>query len=460
MKHPASFRDPAGFIFEHNGRILRQVNNAGQAQYDLLISSGLYSDLVEQQLLIPHREVPPHGMPVYPDRYRVLEPERIQTISYPYEWSFSQLQDAAVATLKIQMIALGRGMVLKDASAYNIQFHQGRPILIDTLSFEQYTPSQPWKAYRQFCQHFLAPLALMSRVDVSLNKLLAIHIDGVPLPLASRLLPKRTHLSPGLLVHLLLHARAQGGRGSGRKYSPTKLSRHNLEALIDSLIRTTKSLHWTPKGTEWGEYYSFTNYSDEAFEHKKQIIRNIVDRLKPKSVWDLGGNTGEFSRIASANEISTVCFDIDPVAVEKNYRLSKARQDKHQLPLLLDLTNPSPSLGWANRERSSLSARGPIDVVLALALIHHLAISNNLPFEIIASYFSTLGNHLVIEFIPKDDSKVQILLSTRTDIFPSYHQLEFEKAFSMYFEIVDKVAVKGSKRTIYLMKSRSESAGR
>ncbi len=456
MKSAGSFRDPAGFIFERDGHLLRQINDAGRADYDHFMSSGLYQELADAGLLIPHTDT--GGAPNRPGAaYKVIRPERVGFISYPYEWSFSQFKDAALTTLEIQRLSLAKGMVLKDASAYNIQFHQGRPVLIDTLSFAKYEPGKPWAAYKQFAQHFLAPLALMATVDPGLQRLLTVYIDGIPLPLAAKLLPRRSLLSPGLLMHLTLHAGAQSmkaGEGSkGARPQPT-LSRTRLEALIDSLTRTVRRLQWKPARTEWGDYYTFTNYSDEALNEKKRLVAELISQVKPKSTWDLGGNDGTFSRLASDAGSNAVCFDIDPVAVEKNYRHTKSTGETNHLPLLLDLTNPSPAIGWANAERDTLAARGPVDLVMALALIHHLAISNNVPLPGVASYFASLGTHLIIEFVPKSDSKVQILLASRPDIFPDYTPAGFEAAFSRYFTIVTKVAIPGTKRTLYLMKRR------
>ncbi len=202
----SSFRDPCGFLFYEGSRLLRQVNACCQKDYDHLMSSGLYNALVEKRLLIPHKEIAGHNG-LTASAYKVIEPEKVGVITYAYEWCFSQLKDAAVATLEIQKTALQHGMTLKDASAYNIQFHQGRPVFIDTLSFEIYQEGKPWEAYKQFCQHFLAPLALMSYTDIRLNQLLKLYLDGVPLDLASRLLPFKTRLSFSTLMHLHLHAK-------------------------------------------------------------------------------------------------------------------------------------------------------------------------------------------------------------------------------------------------------------
>lgn len=386
--------------------------------------------------------------------YKIIQPERVPFISYPYEWSFSQLKDAALATLSIQRRALKAGMSLKDASAYNIQFVRGKATLIDTLSFEIYKEGQPWVAYRQFCQHFLAPLALMALRDVRLNQLLRVYIDGVPLDLASKLLPFSTRLKFGLLTHIHLHAGAQKKySGAEVKTRAGPMSRQALTGLIESLDSAVRNLNWNPGGTEWGNYYDITNYSDAAFEHKKELVGQWSKKVKPGLVWDLGANNGVFSRLAGEAGAYVIASDIDPAAVEQNYRQIKAEKEENLLPLLLDLTNPSPFLGWANQERDSFGARGPADMVLALALVHHLAISNNVPLPQLADFLASLGKWLVIEFVPKADSQVQKLLVSREDIFPSYTREGFEAAFQQKFKICEAINVHESERVLYLMES-------
>ena len=214
-------------------------------------------------------------------------------------------------------------------------------------------------------------------------------------------------------------------------------------------------MKWKVKGTEWGEYYKHLNYSNEAFSSKKHIVTDFLDRTRPKTLWDLGANTGVFSRIASKKGIQTISFDLDPIAVEENYLQCFKEGQLNILPLLVDLTNPSPALGWEHRERLSLIERGPADMVMALALIHHLAISNNIPLERAALFFTQLCSFLVIEFIPKTDSQVQRLLATREDIFPNYTQENFEKAFSKCFSIQSCRRIPESERTLYLMQRRA-----
>lgn len=457
QREGASFRDPSGFIYRKDDKLYRQVNMIYKKDYDLLMSSGLYKTLVSEGLLIEHAEVDgkiPEGA------YKVLQPTLVPFVSYPYEWSFSQLKDAALATLRIQSIALTHGMGLKDASAYNIQFVNGKPLLIDTLSFEAYETGRPWVAYKQFCQHFLAPLALMAQKDVRLSQLLRVYIDGIPLDLASNLLGGMSKIKPSTAMHIHLHARSQSKHaalGSEKPVESTRqLSLQGMKALIASLESAVNAQKWHPKSlnTTWGDYYDEHSYSKAGFESKKTIVDDFLAKTKPKSVWDLGGNSGVFSRVATKRGIQTMCFDDDVVAIEYNYLKLKKSGETKLLPLVVDLTNPSSSIGWAHSERKSLAERGPCDTVMALALIHHLAIANNLPLADVTDYFARLGRDLIIEFVPKGDSMVKRLLASREDIFPSYTEAGFEEAFKTRFRIVDKQKVVGSKRIMYLMRAK------
>jgi hypothetical protein len=256
----ASFRDPSGFVFRSNGTLFRRINKSYAQNYDLLLDSGLYAQLTANGALIKHAE---SDEPRFDDAefYKTIQPHEIGFISYPYEWSFSQLKDAALLTLDIQLSALEHGMTLKDASAYNIQFEHGRPVFIDTLSFEKYSEGAPWVVYRQFCQHFLAPLALMAKSDVSLSQLSRVFIDGVPLELASRLLPASFWLKWGLVGHVHLHAKAQRTYADTqtRKSSGNTVSRNALIGLIESLRSAVADLEWKPRGTEWGRSLDGSN---------------------------------------------------------------------------------------------------------------------------------------------------------------------------------------------------------
>lgn len=446
-KIDSSFRDPSGHVFVKNNTVYRSVDPSYQKNYDSLMSSGLYQDLVERDLLVAHQEV---AEPKQTGAYKVLKPEQIDFISYPYEWCFSQLKDAALLTLKIQFAALEHGMNLKDASAYNVQFHQGKPIFIDTLSFEKYSEGQPWVAYRQFCQHFLAPLALMAKADLRLGRLSAEHLDGIPLDLAARLLPKSTRFSVGLGAHLHLHARSQQRHADDQRIAFRRLPKQNLIGLLKNLEATVKSLQLPKQKTVWGDYYADTNYRQVSAVHKKEIIQQWLSKLAPKSVWDAGANNGTFSRLASEQRIRTIATDIDPLAIEHAYR----KPDPFLLPLVIDLTNPSPAIGWQNTERPAFLQRLKVDLTMALALIHHLAIANNLPLEKVAHFFVQATEHLIIEFVPKTDSNTQRILTTRENIFPDYTEKGFEEAFMKHFVIRERIQVKESVRTLYLMQKR------
>ena len=456
----SSFRDPAGCVFSQNDEIYRQVNQVYKPHYDFLLQSGLYDALVKRQLLVPHQEIELSEVDDLDVEltYKVFKPKKVPFISYPYEWCFSELKDAALTTLAIQTLALEHGMVLKDASAFNIQFVDGKPILIDTLSFECYEEGEPWVAYRQFCQHFLAPLALMSALDPRLHSLSRNHIDGIPLDFACKLLPKLTLLRPDLALNLKHHSMAQKDEGTSAQPSvPKKISfsKASMLGLVDSLERAVKSLKLSIKKTDWTNYYADNNYSEAAQSEKQKIVSQCLEQINPTILWDMGANTGVFSRLAAAKGIYTVSMDYDHNCVEMNYLQNKERGEQKLLPLVVDLSQPTPAIGWANEERQRLDQRGRADAVLALALIHHIAIANNVPLLKIASYFSQLCNFLIIEFITKDDSQVKRLLSSRKDIFTSYNIEGFEESFSQYFTIESRFPIADTARTVYLMKKKA-----
>jgi hypothetical protein len=452
----SSFRDPAGYVFVDGGVVKRAVTVHGEADYRRFISSGLYQRLVKESLLVAHEERDA-AIRRSPEVATVLLPEQIPTISYPYEWCFGQLRDAALLTLRLEKHALEHGMTLKDASAFNVQFRGSQPIFIDTLSFEA-DRGGPWLAYNQFCRHFVAPLALMSYLGPMFHQCWKPLVDGVPLDYASALLPRRTYLRFGLLVHIHLHAKSQQ-RYSHCASPPLKTSKpivsgvDRKQHLVESLRATIQGLRVSGKPTEWSDYYGHTShYSRESEARKKEIVSQMIDRARPALVYDLGGNTGEYGRLATDAGAACVCFDIDPQCVQSNYERSKATGDRQMLPLMMDLTNPTPALGFHLRERLSLLDRGRADLLLALAVIHHLRITGNVPFLRIAAFLADLGERLIVEYVPKQDVMVQGLLQNRKDIFFDYEDDLFLRAFQEHFVMEESVPIPASGRTIYLFR--------
>jgi hypothetical protein len=457
--HPlsaVSFRDPAGFVYYKDGELNRQVNRVYREHYDQLLSSGLYQELVDAGLLIRHEELSCEAAD--PElAYKVLRPERVEFISYPFEWCFSAFRDAALVCLEIQRRALEHGMTLKDCSGYNIQFHRGRALLIDTLSFE-INRGEAWAGYRQFCEHFLGPLALMSLVDHRLVGLARATVGGVPIDLAARALPWHSRLRWGLGIHLHLHSLLQlrhgnsqvSANGSGRLKAEAQLG------LVDSLQSTIRRLRWKPPRGQWGAYYDEHTYTPEEFQKKARLVKDFLQQSAAATVWDLGANTGYFSNLACELGLTVVAFESDPACVERNYLEAKKRGETRLLPLIQDLFNPTPPFGWRNDERASIFDRGRPDVVLALALVHHLALVGNQPLENLAAFFAQLAPWLVIEFVPEDDPQAQSLRDQRRGIHHPYNRSHFESCMGAHFTILKAEPVSKSGRTLYFMRHRTK----
>lgn len=449
-----SFRDPSGFVYRKNGIIYRQLNDCCRDVWGQFISSGLCENLIKSGDLISHEPIPDaeiqtdHG-------WIVIKPEPVGFWSYPYEWCFGQLKDAALATLRIQQTALGCGMSMKDASAYNIQFVHGRPILIDSLSFEPYDPAKGWNGFRQFCMQFFAPLCLMSMTDHRLGELLRVHLGGIPIEVASRLLPLKSWAKFSTLIYIHLQAikERRCSRLSDFRCDQKGINLDKMVGLIENLESSINKMEIHPSST-WVNYYDSIHYGNQNLIEKEKIVKTYLVMVAPKTVWDFGANEGHFSRIAAQKAASVVAFDSDMASVELNYRKCKSSKINNLLPLYMDLTNPSPRLGWGNNETINLNDRGNVDLILSLALIHHLVIANNIPFNLVAKQMASLTMYLVIEFVPKSDPMVQKLLCLREDIFTDYDEQSFEHTFLKFFEILKTDKIGDTGRSIYLMKSR------
>ncbi|HEV8505430.1 MAG TPA: hypothetical protein VGQ53_08525, partial [Chitinophagaceae bacterium] len=383
----SSFRDPSGFVFEKDGGLYRQVNKIFREDFDHFIKSGCYDHFAEKQWLIPHEEVD-NNFTGSPDWYKTLKPQRLPFISYPYEWCFDMLKDAALLTLQLAKNCTPFGIILKDATPFNIQWLDGKPVFIDTLSFERYDATKPWIAYRQFCESFLSPLLLMHYSHQPLQSLLSAYPEGIPLSTTRSLLPWRSKFSFYTYLHIHIHQRlasrtkakedqVQDARQERQNFSEKKL--HNL---LDSLQSLVESLQWKGEATAWDQYYEEANKRNDYVVHKKKIIKEWLTELKEIHTGiDLGANEGSFSFLLAAENIRTIAADSDHSSINKLYQKIKREKEKNILPLLIDLANPSSAIGLNNKERTSFSERTNCDVGMALALVHHLAIGKNIPFE-------------------------------------------------------------------------------
>lgn len=452
---PSSFRDPSGFVFEQNDSVYRQVNLIYKEHYDQLLSSGLYERLVTKKLLISHHEVK-DAVATDDQVYKIIEPERINLISYSCEWSFDMLKDAALLTLKIATIALDYSMVLKDATPYNIQWHKGRLIFIDTLSFEKYEEGKPWIAYRQFCESFLSPLLLMHYKKTDLHEMQFAYPEGIPLETTRRLLPWRSTLSVHTWLHIHMHAKFSR-KHAGKSEQGAVVSKKKLIGLLMSLKTLIQSLHFKNIQTTWGNYYEEAAKRETYLETKKEIIKNWLNELPVLNAGiDFGSNNGEFTRLLTEKGIRSIAMDIDAVAINKLYLKNKEAINELIQPLLVDLSKPTPSYGLNNTERQSLLGRiYHRDIGLHLALIHHLCLGKNIPFTAIASMLVDCCKYLVIEFVPKSDYRSQILLTNKKDIYDWYTEEIFEKEFSAYFNIRKKIEIADTGRILFLMERKT-----
>ncbi len=441
---PASFRDPAGGVFRRGDRFFRRVLPPGFGDLRRLVDSGLAGELCGQGRLTGFRIV------AESPEERILELETLPFVSYPYEWCFSQLRDAALLTLDVALAALEHGMILKDASSFNVAFVRCRPVFIDHGSFTCYRDGEPWRAYRQFVMHFLGPLFLMKYVDVRCLGYLRGDLGGIPLDFISAQLPGRTWLSPGPLLHVHLHSKMQ------RRYSDTRggdvpapgavaLPRRRLERLLLDLRGCVEGLASPHPVTEWGEYYDDTNYSERAFRFKQEMVERFCRETKPARTVDFGANTGVFSGIALRHSGDVIAADLDPAAVEMLYRRN-AGNAIH--PVLQDLDNPSPGSGLFNEERSDFFSRSRGDLVLGLALVHHLRIGGNWPLERIARLFAETAPRALVEFVPKHDSQTRRLLRSRPDICADWTLDELVRALGRRYHRCEVLPIPESERTL------------
>jgi hypothetical protein len=453
VHHPSSYRDPSGFIFEKEGIIYRQVNKSYQEHFDFFIESGCYKHLSEKDLLISHEQIK-ENLSGNDNYYATLKPEKISFISYPWEWSFDMLKDAALLTLRLVKESLNYGMILKDATPFNIQWHKGKFIFVDTLSFEKYK-EVPWIGYRQFCENFLGPLLIMHYSQMPLSQLLLAWPDGIPIAVVKSLLPKRSRFSLHTYLHIHLHAKIASKKQDSNEQVQA-FSKQKLLNLIASLELLINKLRINDQQSTWSGYYEEASQRDSYLEDKKRIISDWIQALQPsvKTAADLGANEGDFSKLLAEKNIPTISGDFDPFCINHLYTSIKKSGEKNIQPLIIDLANPSPAIGVNNEERDSFINRVNVDITLALALVHHLAIGKLISFDKIAAFFSGITRYLIIEFIPPEDEKVLFMLSQKEVDTSHYTQDRFELSFGFYFTIEKKNNIAGSHRILYLMKKR------
>jgi ribosomal protein L11 methylase PrmA len=389
-----------------------------------------------------------------PDWAAVLEHERVPFISYPYEWSFRMLKDAALLQLDLLTAAMGEGQILKDASAYNVQFAGTRPVFIDVASFEQLPPGEPWHGYRQFCQLFLYPLMLQAYKDVPFQPWLRGSLEGIEPRDLHALFGLRDRLRPGVLGHVTLQAGAEKRYGATTRDVRADLKRAGFNAAIikanvSRLARLVSSLRWSRTSSTWAGYADRTSYGAEDAERKAAFVQAAAATWPRRLVWDLGGNTGRYSRIAAAHAEYVVTVDADPLAIDRLYGELQREGPANILPLVGNVADPSPGLGWRGLERLPLSGRGRPDLILCLALIHHVVISANVPLAEVVDWLASLGGELVIEFVTKDDPMVKTLLRNKDDQYTDYDQGLFEARLDLRYRVVARETIQGGTRTLY-----------
>jgi hypothetical protein len=457
IHHSGSYRDPSGFIFEKDGILYRQVNKSFQKHFDHFINEGCYHHFVEKRWLVPHATQPVNltGDDAW---YTTLQPERIPFISYPYEWSFDMLKDAALHTLRLAKEALRFGMTLKDASPYNIQWRNGQPVFIDSLSFERFTET-PWKAYRQFCENFLGPLLVAHYSQQPMQALQMAWPEGIPLQVIKSFLPKKTRFSLHIYLHIHLHA-GIASKNVPQKNEPPHFAKSKFINLLSSLELLIGRLKLRDGKSTWSKYYDEVAGRKDYLDLKKNLVGRWLDELPSISTAaDLGANEGEFSQILASRNIATIAVDFDPYCVNRLYNKIKTSAQANIQPLTIDLANPSPAIGFNNEERGSFISRLNVDLVLALALVHHLCIGKNVPLDLIASFFGRVARQLIIEFVPPNDDKTILMMAQKAMRFDQYNQQEFEASFEKYFVILKKEEIGNSGRVLYLMVKKVNGPG-
>lgn len=452
-----SFRDPNGQVHLIDGRVFRTVQNRAKEQIEFLHREALIAEAVAAGFLVDTWELQSEA---WPDALvcaaHVFEHRKVPYVSYPYEWGFAALRSAALHHLDFQLWLLERDAALSDASAYNIQFVGGNPVFIDMLSIIPYEDGAYWAGYRQFCEQFLNPLLLRALKGVAHNAWYRGTQEGISSEDLAALLSLRDRMSPNVMTHVVMHAklqrqaRQQQGAAIERARTGRVLSRRAYWGLLTGLRNWIARL--SPAGhsdSTWGHYADDNSYSDSEGAQKAEVIATFCQKVKPGMLFDLGCNSGAYSQIALKNGAKmAVGFDFDQTAVDKGFHRAKV-EDLSFLPLWLDAANTSPNQGWQQQERLGFLERAQAGAVIALAFEHHLVIGKNLPLQEVIAWLTSLAPRGLIEFVPKDDPTVEIMLALREDIFESYCEANFRDVLSRFARITGQTKVSASGRIIF-----------
>jgi hypothetical protein len=458
-----SFRDRNARVYYDGERVVRGLGQHAAQEWDQLSVTRFFPRLLSDRKVVATRRVDDASFTT-PDGRQwslFLEHERIPFVSYPYEWSFSMLKDAALLQLELVEAALAEGVILKDSSPFNVQWFGSSPVFIDVVSFERLRPGEPWVGYRQFCRLFLYPLLLEAYKGVPFRPWLRGSLDGIDAQHCRSLMSLRDLLRPGVFTHVYLQSKLQQRYAAADVDVKAKLrdSGFDKQLIQNNVRRLTKvigSLRWHPGGSEWSDYADQHGYDERDFADKTAFIRDVVGTRRWKMTWDLGSNTGVFSRMAAEGSDYVVAMDADPLAIDRLYASLQSEGQRTIHPLVVNLADPSPDLGWGGCERKSLRHRGKPELTLCLALIHHAVITANIPLAEFIDWLAGLESALVIEFVTRDDAMVQKLLRNKRDDYTDYTQSSFETCLNRSFRIVKQQTMRSGTRVLYFAEPRSQ----
>lgn len=465
-REPGSFRDPGNQVFYHDEQVFRTLDAESAAHWYELRQTAFFKDLVERGAVVATETEDRADVraKALTGRWKeLLRHERIPFISYPYEWTFGMLKDAALLHLSVLEDALENGWTLKDGSAYNVQWRGQRPIFIDISSFEPYRLGDSWIGYRQFCMMFLIPLLLRAHRDIDTASLCRSSLEGIDPEEALKFISVRDIFRRGVLSHIYLHARLQArarraeatAASSAPKWA-IKQTRDMTLRMVQSLKRLVEKLERRGGRTSWSSYEETHSYDGASFGEKKDFVERHIRSRRWPLVYDLGCNTGTFSRLCSEQADCIVAIDQDELAVDKLYRRIKTPTGGNIVPLVMQLTNMSPDQGWRGRERKSFEGRANPDLILCLALIHHLVISANIPLRDFLDWIRGFGASVILEFVGPDDEMTLQLLRNRRTVHPDYTQDHFEAVAGSMFDILDSSPLKEGRRRIYLLQPKAQ----